>query len=43
MALKASEQVTSAIETLTLGTEIATKNDDLMPANEMQNILQSLK
>lgn len=42
-AFKNSEQLLKAKDTLTKGIEVATSNGDLMPANEMQQILQSLK
>ena len=42
-AYKESAQYAKAKEILNKGIEVATKNGDMMPANEMQQILQSIK
>lgn len=42
-AYKESAQFVKAKEILNKGIEVATKNGDMMPANEMQQILQSIK
>lgn len=41
-ALIASEQIEKAIEVLNTGISVATKNGDLMPANEMQAMINKL-